>query len=305
MPESEPRVSIIMRAKNTGWVIHQALAALYSQTFKDFELVVVDSGSTDNTLDIVRCFPHRLIQIEASDYFPGAVLNAVIQETRSGLIVFQNADTVPLTPYALQRLLDVFDDEKTQAAFARQIPRPEAFAWVRRDYDTAFPEFGPAPEWMTLSLPLAAMRRSIWREHPFFTDAWGSEDVEWGYWAKTHGHGIRYVADALVMHSHNYTLRQIYGRRFIEGEADAFIHQSGDSWARLIRRYFSSIAHDGIDHGRRREWKEIVTSPLRRAVYQWAYYQGRTMGEQRRRSGNPDASIGQKIVLTRHESNRS
>jgi rhamnosyltransferase len=41
------KVSIIMRSKNSDWVIDQALAGLFAQSYKDFELWVVDSGSTD------------------------------------------------------------------------------------------------------------------------------------------------------------------------------------------------------------------------------------------------------------------
>ena len=55
--ESAPPVSIVMRSKNSDWVIAQALAALFSQTYQDFELLVADSGSTDSTLDIVSHYP--------------------------------------------------------------------------------------------------------------------------------------------------------------------------------------------------------------------------------------------------------
>ena len=99
--QSEARVSIIMRSKNSDWVIDRALAALISQTFTDFELTVVDSGSTDRTLEIVRNYPCRLIQIEAKSYFPGAVLNSAIENTSGELIVFQNSDAVPLCQLAI------------------------------------------------------------------------------------------------------------------------------------------------------------------------------------------------------------
>ena len=224
-----PRASVIMRSKNAEGVIAQALAALFSQDFTDFELLVVDSGSTDGTLDIVRQYPCRLLQIEPLAYYPGAVLNNAIEQTRAELVVFQNSDAVPLIPQALGRLLAAFDDPQVDAAFARQLPRPGADPWVQRDYAASFPPGGPAPPWVTLSLPLAAMRKSAWRLHPFYTDAWASEDTEWGHWASQNGRVIRYVPEALVMHSHNYTLRQLYGRRFVEGEADAFIYGGGDS----------------------------------------------------------------------------
>src|SRR5262245_22340886 len=216
-------VSVIMRSKDADWVIAQALSALFAQTFQGFELIVVDSGSTDRTLEIVRQYPCRLIQIPALDYLPGRVLNQAISQASGELLVFQNSDAVPLSPHTLSRLLEPFTDPGVVASFARQIPRPEALGWVRRDYAESFPERGPAPPWMPYSLPLAAMRRRAWERRPFYTEAFGSEDVEWGTWAARSGLCIRYVPDAIVMHSHNYTLKELYGRRFIEGEAGAFI----------------------------------------------------------------------------------
>ena len=120
------RVSVIMRSKDADWVIAQALSALFAQTFKGFELIVVDSGSTDRTLEIVRRYPCRLIQIPALDYLPGRVLNDAISRASGELIVFQNSDVVPLSPHTLSRLLAPFIDPEIVATFGRQIPRPEA-----------------------------------------------------------------------------------------------------------------------------------------------------------------------------------
>jgi len=296
-----PRASVIMRSKNAEGVIAQALAALFSQDFTDFELLVVDSGSTDGTLDIVRQYPCRLLQIEPLAYYPGAVLNNAIEQTRAELVVFQNSDAVPLIPQALGRLLAAFDDLQVDAAFARQLPRPGADPWVQRDYAASFPPGGPAPPWITLSLPLAAMRKSAWRLHPFYTDAWASEDTEWGHWASQNGRVIRYIPEALVMHSHNYTLRQLYGRRFVEGEADAFIYGGGDSLPAMARRFLTSAARDGADHLLRRRWSHIPGILPRRAVYHWAYYKGHRLGERRRDSGDKDARTGQDVVLSRYD----
>ena len=176
----------------------------------------------------------------------------------------------------------------------RQVPRPEAHTWVRRDYEVSFPESGPPPPWMNYSLPLAALRRSAWEVHPFYEDAWGSEDQEWGHWALRQGWVVRYVADSVVMHSHNYTLRQLYGRRFIEGEADAFILGDKDGVLRMLRRGISSIGRDVIAHVKARDPVGLGLSPVRRAVYQWAYYRGHKLGEARRARGDRDASKGKK-----------
>jgi rhamnosyltransferase len=290
-----------MRSKNSDWVIDRALAALFSQTYKDFELIVVDSGSTDRTLEIVRQYPCRLIEIEPGDYFPGAVLNSAIEQTSGEIIVFQNSDSVPLTPHSLEHLVEAFDDQEVQAAFGRQIPRPEADDWVRRDYDISFPEQRPAPPWLTLSLPLAGFRRTAWEAHPFYVDAWASEDTEWGHWANQHGYRVEYVPEALVMHSHNYTLKQIFGRRFVEGEADAFIYGGPDSLTQMLSRVVSSTFRDLRYQVSRGHLRDLPRVPLRRCVYQWAYYRGRAFGHRRALKNDKDIVTGQQAVLSRYE----
>lgn len=304
MSRERPRVSVIMRSKNAEQIIGQALAGLFSQDFEDFELVVVDSGSTDRTLELVSHYRHKLITIDPSEYFPGKVLNRAIPETAGEILVFQNSDTVPLTSGTLRHLVTAFDDPEVQAAFARQIPRPDADAWVRRDYAVSFPDSDEAPEWIPLSLPLAAMRRKAWESHPFYTDAWGSEDTEWGVWARKEGKKISYVRDALVMHSHNYTLKQLYGRRFIEGEADAFIYQRTVGLVQVIPRTLISTARDVVTSLRELEWLDLARAPGRRLVFHWAYLKGHRHGTRRRLEGDTDASKGQRTVLSRHDSQR-
>jgi rhamnosyltransferase len=293
------KVTVIMRSKNSAWVIGQALTGLFSQHHRDFELLVVDSGSTDATLDIARRFPCRVIQIAATQYFPGAVLNMAIQQARGELLVFQNSDVVPLAPNALELLLAPLETGQVEASFARQLPRPEAHTWVRRDYARAFPVQGAPPSWMAYSLPFAAMTRSAWERHPFYEDAWGSEDMEWGHWARRNGIAPRYVPEALVMHSHNYTLRQLYGRRFIEGEADAFIFQDKASFPLFLRRLCRSWGHDAGAHLAVGDLTGLVLSLPRRWVYHWAYWKGHILGERRKATGSQDTSIGQRVVLER------
>ena len=208
---------------------------------------------------------------------------------------------MPLTPQTLGRVVSSFDDPGISAVFARQLPRPEADTWVRRDYEISFPGTGLAPDWMAFSLPLAAFRRPVWVKHRFYTDAWGSEDTEWGVWAKQNGYTVKYLPDALVMHSHNYTLRQLYGRRFIEGEADVFIYNTKFSTIDIAVKFIKSSVNDLIYYIKKRDYLGIPEIPFRRAVYQWAYYKGNKLGWQRKASGNQDASIGQKTVLERYD----
>jgi rhamnosyltransferase len=297
MNTQAPRVSVIMRSKNSDWVIAQALNSLFSQTYSNFELIIVDSGSSDKTLEIANQYPCKLIKIHAQDYYPGAVLNMAISETSGEIIVFQNSDCVLLIPQTLERLISAFSDPEIAAAYGRQLPRPEAVAWVKRDYASSFPDCNESPDWITLSLPLAAMRRQAWEKHRFYTDAWASEDTEWGFWASGCGLKIKYMKDALVMHSHNYSLSQIFGRRYVEGEADAFIYRKKSTLATMLKQYSASVLKDIIPHLKDLDLRGLCAMPVRRFIYHYAHHKGHKFGEKRIRSGNNDASAGQCIVL--------
>jgi len=290
-----------MRCRNSDWVIAQALAGLHSQTFNDFELIVVDSGSTDRTLEIVEQYPCRLIKIEAAQYYPGSVLNMAIAEAKADIIVFQNSDGVPLCQHTLQRLVDAFDDESVDAALTRQLIRPEADTWVKKDYAISFPDAEETPDWIRLSLPMAAMRKSAWEKHNFYTDAWASEDTEWGEWAVQNGMKIKYVKDAIIMHSHNYTLKQIYGRKFVEGEADAFIYHSKPSIVKAVTSFFRGTVRDSLEYLKQTDFAGMSGIIPRNFVYQYAHLKGLQLGHKRRMTGDTDTSKGQVNVLSRYD----
>lgn len=295
-------VTVIIRTKNCASILNQTLKALFSQTFLSFDLLIVDSGSTDNSLEIARRWSCKIIAIAAKDYFPGKVLNRAIAESSSKIVVFLNSDAVLLIPTALENLLAVFKEEEVQAAFGRQVARPDAKPGVQRDVGSSFPASSPAPPWIPFALPIAAMRKAIWQKRPFYTAAWGSEDTEWGEWARRSGVEVRYVPMACVMHSHNYTLKQLYGRRFIEGEADLFIYnRPSDSLLKMLFKVIKSIGGDLSFQWRSSNFSGLWEIPLMRFVYHWAYLRGHRLGEKRKKNNDLDATIGQREALKRYD----
>ncbi len=293
-------ITILMRSRNSEATIQQALQALQQQTLRDYQLLVIDSSSTDRTREIAASFEAIIRTIPAQAYFPGKVLNEAMREIESEIVIFLNSDTVLSNPEALENLLKPFSDPNVAATYARQLPQIEAEPWVRKDYAASFPA-GEAPAWMEWSLPLAAMRRSVWQQRPFYELAWASEDTEWGHWAKQAGQRIVYVPEAQAIHSHNYTLKQLYGRKFVEGEADAFIYRKQVSFWHICRRIASSTFSDMRYYLKHKEWRGLCLLPFRRIVYYWAYYRGHKWGELRIARGDADASKGQQEVLSRYE----
>jgi rhamnosyltransferase len=291
-------VTIVVRTRNGIQTARQTFAALRSQTVTASELIVMDCMSTDGVRELARQYGARIVDVQPEEYFPGKVLNRAVREARGDIVVFVNSDTVPLGPSVLHRLLEPFARPDVVATFGRQTPRPEALAWVRRDYEAAFPESGPAPDWLPLSLPLSAIRREALLERPFYTEAWASEDTEWGVRAREAGQVVEYVPEAVAMHSHNYTLSEIWGRRFVEGEADAFITpELRTGFAGLARRFAAAVVRDLAWTTRAGEWGGMLVAPIRRAVFWLAWARGHALGTARRIRKDLDASLGQQTIL--------
>ena len=107
IPENNQKlVTIIIRTKNSQDILGQVLSGLASQDFKNYVVEAVDSGSVDNTLQILRNFGVSYTEIPAARYQPGPVLNEAIRRTKTPLVAFLNSDTVPLRKDALRKLLD-------------------------------------------------------------------------------------------------------------------------------------------------------------------------------------------------------
>jgi len=285
------KVSIILRTKNSSDIIDQTLKALFSQTFQNFDLIVVDSGSTDSTLEKCSKYNHTLIHIKPQEYHPGRVLNRVLKKCLHDSVVFLNSDCVMLLPSTLQLLLDELEDKNISAVYARQVCRPEAFSWVKRDYEVSFPN-AKRPSWIHFSLPLAAIKKEVWQEVAFYTQSWASEDTKWAIDIKQKGYKVLYVKEALVMHSHNYTLKQLHNRRYVEGEADVYILNIELNILTLMRNYVSSVYHDVTYHLKNRTFKGFIPSLISRLVYHYAYYLGCKNGQKRKNNQKEKLTFG-------------
>ena len=301
MDEKTPRVSVIVRTKNVENIIGDTLEALASQDFMDYELIVVDSGSTDSTLDIVNQYPHKLVTIEPNEYISGKALNLGVMNASTDLLVFVNSDTVAMKSESLRLLVEALDDPSVDAAFGRQMPRPEAWSWVRCEMESAFPDAEETPPWISFEAPFSIMRRAVWEEHPFFEGAWGSEDTEWGYWARDNDKKVLYIKDAEAMHSHNHNLRQLYGRLFCDGEALAIILRDKVSFLGCMGRGVMEILREWRYVVRHGHLSDVFYIPIRRAVMHWAYYKGHKLGEHRLATGDDDPTKGQQLILKRYE----
>ena len=185
MSDDQPFVSILVRAHNDAAFIERTLNGIFAQKVGfAFEVVVCDDASTDETRVIAARFPVRFFERPAGAYKPGRTLNALVGTATGGIVVFNNADAVPLDDGWLAALVKPLTDapDYPRFAFANQLPRADAQALVRKDSERAFGDGKVQATWrFFFSLASAATWRHLLVETPFDEAIQYSEDVEWAW----------------------------------------------------------------------------------------------------------------------------
>ena len=230
-----PLVSILLLTRNGADTIPAVLAAVKTQERSfPLEVVAVDSGSRDGTLDILRPSVDKLIEIPASAFNHGATRNLGIDACRAPFVVLLVQDAEPASPTWLSGLVaPLQEDERVAATYARQVPRPGASV-VMRAYLDHYAATSCEPRLQTLGGPdalavltpaerLAActfdnvcscVRRAVWQAHPFKATRI-AEDLEWARDVMLAGYQIRYVPEAVVLHSHDRPTRYELMRTYL------------------------------------------------------------------------------------------
>lgn len=108
MKKANPLVSVIIPTYNRGWMLKEAVESVLAQDFIDFELIVVDDGSTDHTLDILDSYEKDIHLIRQENQGVSAARNAGMAEASGRLIAFLDSDDVWL-PKKLSHQIDFFE----------------------------------------------------------------------------------------------------------------------------------------------------------------------------------------------------
>ncbi|HKQ40724.1 MAG TPA: glycosyltransferase [Verrucomicrobiae bacterium] len=221
----DPFVSIVMRSFNEAWALKQTLPAIQQQEYRNWELIVIDSGSTDGSVDLIRrAEPAHFVQIQPHEYIPGPVMNCGMSLARSEYIIFLNADATPQGANWLRPLVNGLLDSQTAAVYGRQIPRPDCRAVYAHDYERCFGDHRESTQWdHFFSMASSGIRKDVWSRRHFAETITYSEDDEWTRWCRAEGYRILYIPESVAMHSHNYTPAQAYKRSFGEAQALAYV----------------------------------------------------------------------------------
>ena len=277
---SDPLVSIIMRSFNEAWALKGTLPALAAQEFKNWELIVIDSGSTDGSQELIRAAqPAHFVQITPQEYNPSRVMNQGMRLAKSEFGIFLNAEATPQGTNWLRPLVNALQAPKTAACFGRQIPRPDCQAVFANDYDRCFGPNRESAKWEHFfSMVSSGLRKDVWSQRGFREDLQYAEDDEYTRWCKAQGYAVAYVPESVAMHSHNYTPEQSYKRAFGDARAigKAWSGSPGDfNFAKtVLLGWVSDVRHDAKFCAREKKLGELAHA----AGIRWQQRKGKLAG---------------------------
>jgi len=214
--------SIVIRTHNEARYLPDLLLSIAQQTMpqNQREVIVVDSGSTDSTLDIARQHECRIVHIKQSDFSFGRSLNVGCDHANGKYLIFISGHCVPTRPTWLEDLLKPLEAGEAQITYGRQEGGPESKFSEHMLFAKYFPPVDtPPPNEFFCNNANAAVFRDTWSIHRFDEALTGLEDMHFARRVVAAGGKVRYVATASVFHYHHEAWRRV--KRRYEREAIA------------------------------------------------------------------------------------
>jgi glycosyltransferase involved in cell wall biosynthesis len=285
-------ISIVIRARNEEDHIGKLLFGIMRQTVKDPEIILVDSGSTDGTLSVAAQFPVKIVHIHPKDFTFGRSLNHGITAASGEFVVIISAHCYPVYPDWLEQLTNPLKDDNYALSYGKQRGGESNHFSEHQIFHKYFPENSVLKQGHPYSHNAnAAIKKSLWEQHPYNENLTGLEDLAWSSWAMEAGYSIAYIAEAEVIHLHEETYKQVHNRYMREAIAmKQILPNSSFSFWDFLKTWNMSIIRDMMYARRSRTLKKNIGSIF---MFRLMQYLGSFKGY--RFSGKVDAQLHRKF----------
>lgn len=245
------KIAVVVPTYQAGKIWDSWWEAMISQTLYPDIIVVIDSGSTDNTVNCAKLQKNTmLVSIAKADFNHGGTRNlAVSKIEQADIIIFLTQDAVLNEITSIESIIAPFQDVAVAAVCGRQLPHVDAtpLAVHARQFNynensvikdkTDITKFGIKSVFMSNSF--AAYRHDVYKELGRFPEhTILAEDMYLAAKMLLRGYKIAYHAEATVRHSHNYTACEEFQRYF-----DTGVFHACNPW---IRKEFGGAGGEGV-----------------------------------------------------------
>jgi glycosyltransferase involved in cell wall biosynthesis len=273
-----PKASIIVRCYNEREHIGKLLHGLFQQQLDDFEVLLVDSGSTDRTLEVARQYPiEDVVYIDPAEFSFGRALNRGCEAASGDFYVFASAHVYPTRSTWLETLLEKFEDPDVARVYGKQRGNEVTKYPEKRVFGRWFPDHDiDHQETPFCNNANAAIRAELWDEFEYDEQLTGLEDIDWAKRLQAAGYEISYAAGAEIIHVHNESPREVYDRYRREAIAHKRIMpEQTFGFLDFLRAFTYNTAADYVAAvGEGELWGSIREIPRFRLMQFWGTYRG-------------------------------
>ncbi len=217
--------SVLVLTKNAGPTLEHLLRMVFRQeATARFEVIAVDSGSSDGTLEILEKFPITLRRIPAEQFHHARTRNLAAGLARGEILIFLSQDAIPADDNWLSSMLANFNDPQVGAVYGRQLANPSSSLERRDVFDAIYGESrivkdpahrnGMGYRFYHFSDANAAVRRTVWDEFRFPENLKVFEDLGIAKRILDGGWKIVYEPRASVFHTHTHSTLGLLQRYF-------------------------------------------------------------------------------------------
>lgn len=276
---SDPTASIIIRCYNEREHIGKLLYGISRQDREDFEVILVDSGSTDGTLDIAKQFSiDEVVYIDPEDFSFGRALNYGCEAANGEFCVFASAHTYPKRRDWLTKLLEPFDDN-VALVYGKQRGNETTKYPEKRIFQRWFPDESRENQKTSfMNNANAAIRREVWEDFAYDEELTGLEGIDWAKRVREAGYEIAYSAEATLFHVHDESPSEIYNRYQREAIALSRIYPDRTfTFFDFIKAFAYNTTTDYVAAAKEGElWGAILEIPVFRFLQFFGTYRGFT-----------------------------
>ncbi len=207
-----PKISIIIRAYNEEKHIGKLLKGIQQQSL-DSEVILVDSGSTDQTVSIAEKYGVKIVRLSPDEFSFGYALNLGCEVASGEFLVFASAHVYPVYVDWLEQMVAPFSNKRTALVYGKQRGNEMNKYSEHQLFKRWFPDTSDLRQQHPFcNNANVAIRRELWEAQPYDEQLTGLEDLDWATKIMSKGYHIAYNADATIIHVHEETPRKILNR---------------------------------------------------------------------------------------------
>lgn len=219
-------VDIIIPTYRPDESVVYLIKKLLKQTYPIHEIHIIDTETGIFSKELKNISDKiRISKIKPEQFDHGGTRHEGAMQSHADIILYMTQDAMPVNEYLVEELVKAFDNEKIAAAYARQLPNSKCNVIERYTRAFNYPEqsrIKSLEDLETLGIKTyfcsdvcAAYRKSVYESLGGFEEKTiFNEDMIMAAKIIQSGRSVKYVAEAKVIHSHNYNCKQQFQRNF-------------------------------------------------------------------------------------------